>query len=142
MIRPATGDDVDAMAAVWLRSALTAYASIFPPDAPKPTHASLVDALAGNGGFVYEAGADIAGLVQVVDGDWLSHLYVDPDHWGAGIGAALHDVAVASGARNLWVLRANTRARAMYERRGWRLTDRVRPVYEPAGVEDVGYELS
>ncbi len=101
------------MAAVWLRSALTAYASIFPEAAPKPTHASLVDALADTPGFVAEVDGRVAGLVQVDDG-WLSHLYVDPDHWGAGIGSRLHDVAVAHGGRQLWVLRDNARARAMY----------------------------
>lgn len=128
------------MAAVWLRSALTAYASIFPDDAPKPTHESLVDALADRPGFVAELKGEVTGLVQVDDG-WLSHLYVDPNHWGKRVGSELHDLAVANGGRRLWVLRDNARARAMYERRGWRLTDRVRPVYEPAGIDDVGYDL-
>src|SRR5690348_14688902 len=99
LIRPATADDVDAMAAVWLRSALTAYAGIFPADAPKPTHASLVDALGDRSGFVAAVDDGIVGVVQVHDG-WLLHLYVDPDHWGAGVGSALHDVAVDHGGRH------------------------------------------
>ena len=126
------------MAAVWLRSALTAYADIFPADAPKPTHASLVAALADTPGFVAEIDGAIVGLVQL-DDEWLSHLYVDPNHWRAGIGSALHDVAVDHGARHLWVLEHHDHARAMYERRGWRLVDEVRPVYEPGGVIDVRY---
>jgi GNAT superfamily N-acetyltransferase len=134
------------MAAVWLRSALTAYAPIFPPEAPKPTHASLAHALADRPGFVACEDDRIVGLVQADDG-WLSHLYVDPPYWGRGVGAQLHDAALdrlrMGGVRvaQLWVLRDNAVARAMYERRGWRLTDRVRPVYAPADVVDVGYDL-
>jgi GNAT superfamily N-acetyltransferase len=129
------------MAAVWLDSALTAYADIFPAEAPKPTLDSLVDALSGDvPGFVAQDDDDIVGLVQV-HGDWLAHLYVRPAVWGRGVGRALHDAAVAGGGTQLWVLEHNTRARAMYERWGWRLTDEVRPVYAPAGIVDVRYEL-
>jgi GNAT superfamily N-acetyltransferase len=128
------------MAAVWLRSALTAYADIFPADAPKPTHESLVASLGRAQGLVAVEDGEIVGLVEVA-GTWLQHLYVDPPHWGRGIGSQLHDAAVARGARELWVLRDNATARRMYERRGWSLTGRVRPVYEPAGIDDVGYAL-
>jgi ribosomal protein S18 acetylase RimI-like enzyme len=151
LIRAATADDVDAMAAVWLRSALTAYAGIFPEDAPKPTHEQLVEVLTGGDCLVAiggdGVGGGVVGLVQAEDG-WLSHLYVDPDHWGRRIGTALHDAAVerlradgGGGVARLWVLRENKLARAMYERRGWTLTDEVRPVYAPAGVDDVQYRL-
>ena len=124
-----------------MRSALTAYAHIFPPDAPKPTIDDMVGALTGNDGFVFEDEGRIVGLVQVLEGDYLARLYVDPSHWRRGIAAQLHDAAVAAGARHLWVLRRNTIARAMYERRGWRENDRTRPVYAPANIEDVGYSL-
>jgi GNAT superfamily N-acetyltransferase len=134
------------MAGVWLRSALTAYADIFPPEAPKPTVEQLGAALADAPGLVAVDGDRIIGLVQAHDG-WLSHLYVEPEFWQRGIGTQLHDAAVdalsTTGCTSawLWVLRANTTARSMYERRGWRLTDQVRPVYAPAGIEDVNYTL-
>ncbi|MBA3653421.1 MAG: GNAT family N-acetyltransferase [Actinobacteria bacterium] len=145
LIRRATAEDTDAMAKVWLASALTAYADIFPADAPKPTMAALVASLGGAGGFVAVVDGEVVGLVQADDG-WLSHLYVRPDHWGGGIGGQLHGAAldhlrdVGCDRASLWVLRDNTPARAMYERRGWVLTDRVRPVYAPAGIDDVGYD--
>jgi GNAT superfamily N-acetyltransferase len=142
VIRAATADDVPAMAAVWLDSALTAYADIFPPEAPKPTLDSLVAALSGGvRGFVAENDEGIVGLVQVHD-DWLTHLYVRPAAWGRGLGRALHDAGVARGANQLWVLEHNARARAMYERWGWRLSDETRPVYEPGAILDVRYELT
>lgn len=145
-IRPATDTDVEAMAGIWLRSALGAYAHIFPAEAPKPTVAHLADQIARVGGGLVacdDAGA-LTGIVQTDAAD-LCHLYVDPSCWGRGIGAALHDAAVAAlrdaGATTawLWVLRKNDRARAMYERRGWQLTTDVRWVYEAGGVDDVRY---
>ncbi|AQT81501.1 hypothetical protein B1R94_22965 [Mycolicibacterium litorale] len=57
-------------------------------------------------------------------------LYVDPPHWGAGVGDALIatgcDRLRRAGYRraSLWVLADNLRARRFYERSGWR-TDGV-----------------
>jgi GNAT superfamily N-acetyltransferase len=56
----------------------------------------------------------------------LAAIYVDPDHWGRGIGSALLKSAeatlVASGFKRaiLWTLSANQRTRRFYERHGWR----------------------
>jgi GNAT superfamily N-acetyltransferase len=56
-------------------------------------------------------------------------IYVHPDHWGTGAGAALMQEAVAEFARQtvtrgyLWVLEDNALARAFYERFGWRAND-------------------
>ena len=118
-MRAATPDDVGAMAEVELHTALTAYAPIFPPDAPVPTLQEFTDRwharLAGQAGvgvFVACAGPDEAdapggpllGLVMAdpdpaVDPDPEHHghlraLYVHPDHWGEGIGHRLHDRAM------------------------------------------------
>jgi GNAT superfamily N-acetyltransferase len=52
-------------------------------------------------------------------------IYASPDVWGVGVGRALIDAAVVElehrGHRGLflWVLEANARARAFYERQGW-----------------------
>lgn len=53
------------------------------------------------------------------DGTALRHLAVAPDGWGAGLGRAGVGRARAAGARRLWVLEANTRARGLYEQLGW-----------------------
>lgn len=52
-------------------------------------------------------------------------IYVDPDHWGTGVGSALFRAAVAELRADaprplvLWVLEGNGRAIAFYEREGW-----------------------
>jgi ribosomal protein S18 acetylase RimI-like enzyme len=53
-------------------------------------------------------------------------LYVLPEYWGAGLGAALMRAgmrelrALGQDSATLWVLRDNQRARRFYERLGWR----------------------
>jgi GNAT superfamily N-acetyltransferase len=55
----------------------------------------------------------------------LAALYVDPDVWRAGVGAAMLGAALAEAAAagwaemTLWVLEGNGRARAFYERHGF-----------------------
>ncbi len=71
---------------------------------------------------VVEVVEDDLGLVALVahDGATLRHLAVRPDHWGAGLGREAFARAEAAGARRLWVLEANARARQLYESLGWR----------------------
>jgi GNAT superfamily N-acetyltransferase len=58
--------------------------------------------------------------------EMLDQLFVVPEAQGAGVGSALHDAVLARQRAagetvcRLWVLEANTQARAFYERRGWR----------------------
>lgn len=61
------------------------------------------------------------GLVALAahDGDSLRHLAVRPDHWGTGLGREGFHRGESAGARRLWVLELNTRARALYESLGW-----------------------
>ncbi|MBD3947001.1 GNAT family N-acetyltransferase [Nocardioides ganghwensis] len=65
---------------------------------------------------------DEHGLVALVahDGSTLRHLAVRPDHWGEGLAREAFARAEAAGARRLWVLEANGRARRLYESLGWR----------------------
>ena len=55
----------------------------------------------------------------------LYSLYVDPEHWGRGLGTRLHDGALTHLGREgwseaiLWVLEGNTGAQRFYERLGW-----------------------
>lgn len=71
---------------------------------------------------VVEVVEDAAGMVALCahDGSTLRHLAVRPDHWSAGLGREGFVRAEAAGARRLWVLADNVRARGLYESLGWR----------------------
>ena len=71
---------------------------------------------------VVEVVEDDRGLVALVahDGSTLRHLAVRPDHWGAGLAREAFARAEAAGARRLWVLESNGRARRLYDSLGWR----------------------
>jgi GNAT superfamily N-acetyltransferase len=61
-------------------------------------------------------------------------IYVDPEHWGTGVGREL----IAAGEKRLrelghanailWVLEDNPRARRFYERAGWHHDGATRPI--------------
>jgi ribosomal protein S18 acetylase RimI-like enzyme len=143
------------------RTALHAYAHIFPPDAPEPTLEELVAAWEerlrpGDGRqlcFVAEYDGIVVGVIGAGPDPLdpfrghLSGLYVDPSRWACGIGSSLYERAVehlhsrSFSTATLWVLEGNVRARGWYERRGWTATDHRRVVYAPAGIEDVLYRL-
>jgi ribosomal protein S18 acetylase RimI-like enzyme len=163
-IRPVRVDDAPGLAAIHLHSALTAYAGIFPPEAPAPTLDEVLaqwrDALRA-----VEAGRSAGGFTALVDGSMVggvlagpdpaepaaghvSRLYVDPSHWAHGIGTRLYSSAVGHlrdagfAEATLWVLEGNQRARAWYGRLGWRATGERKAVYEPAGIDDLRYRLT
>ena len=162
-MRPAGLDDVDALAAVELDTALTAYAGIFPPEAPAPTLEEFTARWRARltrepvAGAVFVVGDPIVGLVMAdpapeLDTDPEAHghlraLYVDPGHWGQGIGRALHDAAVEYlricrpqlRPLSLWVMERNERARARYEKWGWVRTDDRQEIYP--GIDELRYEL-
>jgi GNAT superfamily N-acetyltransferase len=152
--------DADAIGTVWQRAALVGYEGIFPPDAAPPTPQQLAArsrqaiAAQAHNALVLVAchtGPErtvVGTIAAVPDPDESSRavllrLYVDPGHWGRGIGRRLHDVALdhlrRAGYRIvvLWVLEQNIRARAMYERWGWRITQGRHT--EHPGVDEVCY---
>ncbi|MEA2003258.1 MAG: GNAT family N-acetyltransferase [Actinomycetota bacterium] len=158
-IRPATEFDLDEIAGIHCAAALTAFANIFPPTAPKPTPTSLrprwqrlIDDPAATVLVAETNGVDGCVALRpesaVPSGTLLDGLYVHPRNWGAGIGIALHDAIVdvateqVATAINLWVLEDNSRARAMYERRGWKLVPGRKLANEPETVIDVLYQLT
>jgi ribosomal protein S18 acetylase RimI-like enzyme len=80
--------------------------------------------------LVAEEEGSVIGFCAVgpaIDDDWgeVFAIYVDPQHWGHGVGrdllvAAEHSLAEAGFPRALlWVLEGNDRARVFYERQGW-----------------------
>jgi ribosomal protein S18 acetylase RimI-like enzyme len=81
--------------------------------------------------LVAEMGGEVVGFVST-GADWqgtgegkVYALYVQPAHWGRGVGAALlvraEEALAGNGFREvrLWVLAGNRRARRFYERHGW-----------------------
>jgi GNAT superfamily N-acetyltransferase len=73
------------------------------------------------------------------DGTTLRHLAVRPDGWGRGLGSAAVIRAAAGGARRLWCLDANHRARRLYERQGWRASGSERAAEWPPYPLEVEY---
>jgi GNAT superfamily N-acetyltransferase len=89
----------------------------------------------------------IVGVVATARTDgtnWITQLFVAPEHVGRGIGASLLSHAIATLRRpvRLWCFQRNTRARRFYERRGFepiRFTDGAE---NEERLPDVLYELS
>jgi len=160
VVRPASLDEAPLLAEFHRLVALVAYASIFPPEAPAPDPARMAldwprrlsgDFAPNPAGYVAELSGELAGVV-IASGDpdmptfgHITRLYVEPRVWGRGIGRSLYDCALAHlqdvgyAQASLWVLERNTRARCWYERLGWSCTGERKPVYEPAGIDDIRY---
>jgi GNAT superfamily N-acetyltransferase len=68
-------------------------------------------------------------------------LYLDPDHWGRGIGTALHATALDRLVAHdfthagLWILDGNRRALRFYHRHGWTDTGRTQIDRGPQDIE-------
>lgn len=76
-------------------------------------------------------------------------LYVDPCHWGKGVGSLLieagRDMLRTAGYEqaHLWVISGNARARRFYEREGWRTDGLDRTdVIGTSSVHEVRYVAS
>ncbi len=134
MIRRATADDARAIAQVWVASWLGAYRGLMPDETLQAVN---VEARSDTTRAVLEEGSR---RVFVVDDDGriegfasigrardpdagdgvgeLDALYLAPERWGCGLGAALHDAAIDElcfegfNEATLWVLDSNARARA------------------------------
>ena len=141
MIRPGSAADAEGVARVHVRSWQAAYGHVFPADRLADLS---VDARAEQWRrrppIVAEDGRAVVGFVSVgacrdddAEGE-LYAIYVDPAHWGTGVGRELiaagearlrklghHDVV-------LWVLEDNPRARRFYEAAGWRVDGARRPI--------------
>lgn len=160
-VREATVADAGAIARAHIRSWQVGYRHVIPADyldglrrdVAARTERWQANIVAGPEGgttvLVAEVAGDLAGWLNYgrtrdadADAEQVGEVhgcYVDPDHWRAGVGSAL----MAEGVRRLaaagyeeatlWVLEDNPRARAFYERHGWR-PDGAREVFEIAGV--------
>ena len=147
LIRPGTPDDAEATARVHVGSWAAAYTLHGPSleerlDLHRRFPPSLVAEVDGRiVGFV--------GVGQSRDSDAegeLYTIYVDPGHWGSGVGRELiragEERMRGLGYRHvvLWVLDENARARRFYEVAGW-TADGERRTIEFAGqsISEVRY---
>jgi ribosomal protein S18 acetylase RimI-like enzyme len=135
LIRPGTPEDAGVTARIHVDSWATAYTLNGPSfeqrlDSHRRAPPSLVAEVDGR----------IAGFVGVgrgrdpdADGE-LYVIYVDPAHWGRGVGRELiragEERMRELGYRHvvLWVLDDNPRARRFYEAAGWRTDGERRPI--------------
>ena len=167
VVRPATLSDIAALVVVRRRSWVAAYTGRMPQgviDAMDvgeswltwtttlrvPPLPSFRIAVAGGPGAVHgfsvvsacrhDDAADDVGEVRLI--------YVDPSAWDRHVGAALMVNAVDTlrslgfGELRLWTLRENERARAFYERFGWKADGSTQTIEHPAGsYVEVRYRL-
>jgi GNAT superfamily N-acetyltransferase len=157
-IRPATPGDAGAIAGITVRGWQAAYRGILPKafldglnaDARETGWRSMIesDVDGGTPAWVAEAGGRTIGFVSSgpprdedvpLPGAEVYAIYVEPEQWRHGTGAALLTVAadywLTAGATTLvlWVFEANARARSFYAAMGWH-RDGARQTLELGGV--------
>jgi GNAT superfamily N-acetyltransferase len=141
--------DLDVLFAIQKESAVAGFANVFPQELypfPEDEIRETLRSQLEDIGTIVLLDDDRRGFALAGAG-WLHRLYVVPSAWAAGVGAALHDDALAAlreqGSRtaSLWCLAGNDRARRFYERRGWHLNGDERTVPFPPYPLDVGYSL-
>jgi GNAT superfamily N-acetyltransferase len=165
LLRPAEPEDATAVARVHIRSWQAAYRSILPADyldnlrpedrarqydfvTRDPLKPQTI--LASEEGVILGFAATMPSRdAELKDHGELCALYVDPDHWGRGIGVALISAARANlfelGFRKafLWILAGNIRAHRFYQIDCW-APDGVRKTDSIWGVtvDEVRYQRS
>ncbi len=121
VLRPATREDLPAIAEVHIRARDAAYPAM--PRTLHPPHEAHAW-VAGWDLTKYDVWvAESPGLVTGYarsDREWLEDLYVDPAGQGTGIGSALLDLVKAQRPSGfcLWVFESNEPARGFYRRHG------------------------
>jgi ribosomal protein S18 acetylase RimI-like enzyme len=166
VVRDATPADVATIADVHIRTWQSAYAHVFPAEklaaldarrpqrerfwrgaleSPRPrSHTSVAERKGHVVGF-----ASIGPAANDESLGELYSIYVLPEEWGRGAGAALMVEALEQLRRQdfetaiLWVIEDNPRARAFYERHGWRLEgEPFEERHLDTRVREVGYRIS
>ncbi|MEV7890726.1 N-acetyltransferase family protein [Streptomyces sp. NPDC002817] len=165
-VREMTLADVDRVAQIRVRGWQSAYRGIVPQ--PYLDALSVTEDAEHRRERLRRSDGSVVNLVAEQDGELLGRaahgpyredevrtadaelyaIYVDPGRYGAGIGHALLQESVRRCAAghdrmHLWVLKGNTRARAFYERAGFR-PDGTEEPFEVDGVPvpEVRYTLA
>ena len=160
-IRAATIDDAEAIARVHVSSWQAAYRGLLPQAfldsmSAQRSHQTWTHILTRGAQDVRvaEATGELGGFIatgaraddpsdDAVGELWA--IYLLPDWWGTGTGSALHQAGIDALASRfdeaiLWVLDGNARARAFYERHGWRADgERKTATIGGAAVDEVRY---
>ncbi|HEY7273731.1 MAG TPA: GNAT family N-acetyltransferase [Actinoplanes sp.] len=158
VLRPLTDADVDAVAAVHVRTWQVGYAGIMPDEVLNALDPAVFaesrrsrNAWPGAQTVVAEDDGTIVGFTsfgphrrehggsEFVPGiGEIYAIYVTPERWGTGVGRALmtaaRDALAAAGdaEMRLWVLTENVRARRFYERAGM-VADGAISTFTPQG---------
>jgi ribosomal protein S18 acetylase RimI-like enzyme len=126
-LRPATAEDVPAVAEIWYRGYVDGHLGNVPDELVEVrTEESFGPRAAGRVDDTVVAIVDgaVAGFIMVF-GDEVEQVYVAAAHRGTGVAAALlaeaERLVKANGHERGWLAVApgNTRARRFYERNGW-----------------------
>lgn len=128
LIRPARDDDALAIAAIWLGGWHDGHDGHVPPElvahrTPESFPPRVRERIGAT--WVADRAGDVLGFVTVVD-DEVEQLFVDRAARGSGVARALlrrgEEAVAAHGHDVAWlaVVAGNARARAFYEREGWR----------------------
>ena len=162
-IRRARVEDADAIGRVQVETWRAAYSGLMPDEAVASFDVEArqqlwrgwlaPDPRLRSETFVAEVGDEVVGFAAVGacrDDDGVGELYsiyLDPRHWGGGVGRALLERAEASmlasgfpGGR-LWVMEGNERAERFYQAAGW-VADGGRKVDDFQGAEVVELRYS
>lgn len=122
----ATRGDAPAIAEIHLIARLVAMPYLARPHTDDETHAWFAGSVGDRPAawWVARRGHRVIGYM-VIDGEELDHLYVHPDSQGQGVGTALLHKAFGLSPRRIVLATAqrNVRARAFYEKHGFRATD-------------------
>jgi ribosomal protein S18 acetylase RimI-like enzyme len=128
-LRPASGEDADAVGRIWRHGWADGHLGHVPEAlvaarTPESFMSRAAERVGDTVVAVVGAGPDVAGFVMVV-GDEVEQVYVSADHRGSGVAELLlaeaERLVAANAHPRAWlaVVAGNTRARRFYERRGW-----------------------
>ena len=82
---------------------------------------------------------NVIGFLAVAD-DWIEHLYISPEHWRRGTGAALLKRAKEEATRlQLWTFTRNQSARLFYESHGFTAVEHTDGSQNEEGEPDTRY---
>jgi ribosomal protein S18 acetylase RimI-like enzyme len=122
----ATRDDAPAIADIHLTARRVAMPYLARPHTDDETRVWFAGCVGDQSAAWWVARRDgrVIGYM-LIDGEELDHLYVHPDSQGQGVGTALLHKALSLSPRRVLLATSqrNTRARAFYEKHGFRATD-------------------
>ena len=147
-LRPATPNDATRAAEVLLASRKTFQPYAPPAHTDDEMHEWMRDVLVPGGGVVLACDGDgVIGLIATsreAGVSWINQLFVVPGRTAQGIGTRLLEEALTRLERpvHLYTFQANVRARAFYERHGFRAIAFSDGATNEERCPDVLYELS